>query len=89
LLGGAYRQILSMAFRLALCALQGSDFIILDEVDASTTESNSARLFANAVAFAPGVKQWIIVTHRQDTVDMLVSDFGAHVVELRNGEVVE
>lgn len=88
LLGGAYRQILSMAFRLALCALQESEFIILDEVDASTTEDNSAKLFANAVAFAPGIKQWIIVTHRQDTVDMLVSDFGANVIELKNGEVV-
>jgi len=84
---GMERQLLALAFRVALCSMQNLGFIILDEADESGSSNNSIKLFRNLLEL-PEFQQILIITHKEGTINYLVNEHNADVFRLEKGKLV-
>lgn len=83
---GAERAILSVAFRVALCALQDLGILIIDEIDDSMSSNNSINIFSNLI----DQKQFeniFIITHCNETKEYLENVPDTEIFEIVEGEL--
>lgn len=81
------RQVFSIAYKYALSKLNDLGFIILDEVDSFAEDKNSIILYDTIGKMKDLYKQVFVITHKEETKDILSSDYNADVFELLNGAV--
>jgi DNA repair exonuclease SbcCD ATPase subunit len=77
---GYEKEILAISFRMALCSMQNLGFMILDEVDSFSKESNSLRLYESVLQ--EDFNQIFAITHYENTKDFLMSKYSCNVIEL-------
>jgi len=87
LASGFEKQVASFAYKYALSDLVGYRFLILDEVDSSASESNSQRFYEALGNMGSLFDQMFVITHKPETMDTLVHDFGATAFRVENGIV--
>ncbi|MDR1616029.1 MAG: chromosome segregation protein SMC [Syntrophomonadaceae bacterium] len=68
LLSGGERALLCIAFIFALMRLKPVPFCLLDEIDAALDENNLRR-FVNFIKMMAAETQFLIITHRQPTIE--------------------
>jgi chromosome segregation protein len=68
LLSGGERALTCIAFILALLRLKPTPFCLLDEIDAALDETNLQR-FSSFIKGMSGEMQFIVITHRQATIE--------------------
>lgn len=86
LASGFEKQLLALSFRFALCTLQNLGIFVLDEIDSDAELENSMSLYRNLLQ-QNIFEQIHCITHRPETIEMLVNEFQAQVFEFRNGAV--
>jgi DNA repair exonuclease SbcCD ATPase subunit len=82
---GFEKQLLAIAFRIALSNLHNLGFLILDEIDESAENSNSIELYKNIMEME--FNQLFIVTHKESTIDFLLNDYKAKIFNFYEGEI--
>lgn len=80
LLSGGERALTCIAFIFALLRLRPAPFCLLDEIDASLDETNLVR-FSNFVKSMAANTQFIIITHRQATIEIGENIYGVTMPE--------
>lgn len=80
LLSGGERALTCIAFIFALLRLRPAPFCLLDEIDASLDETNLVR-FTNFVKSMAANIQFIIITHRQATIEAGENIYGVTMPE--------
>ncbi len=80
LLSGGERALTCIAFIFALLRLRPAPFCLLDEIDASLDETNLVR-FSNFVKNMAANIQFIIITHRQATIEAGENIYGVTMPE--------
>jgi DNA repair exonuclease SbcCD ATPase subunit len=85
---GFERQIISLSFKLALTILSGSRILFLDETDSDASEENSI-IFYDRLLETNVLDQVFIVSHKPETVNHLINNFGARCFYLENGKVIK
>jgi chromosome segregation protein len=68
LLSGGERALTCIAFIFSLLRLKSVPFCLLDEIDAALDETNLTR-FADFLRGMSGDTQFIVITHRQGTIE--------------------
>ena len=81
------RQVFSIAYKYALSKLNDLGFIILDEVDSFAEDKNSIILYDTIGKMQDLYQQVFVITHKEETKDILSSDYNANVFELIDGVV--
>jgi chromosome segregation protein len=80
LLSGGERALTCIAFIFALLNLKPAPFCILDEIDASLDETNLIR-FGNFIKKMGEKMQYIIISHRQATIERAENIYGVTMPE--------
>lgn len=80
LLSGGERALTCIAFIFALLSLKPAPFCILDEIDASLDETNLIR-FGNFIKKMAEKMQYIIISHRQSTIERAENIYGVTMPE--------
>ncbi len=80
MLSGGERSLTGIALLAAILAVNPSPFVVLDEVDASLDEANSAR-FADILREIAKVSQLIVITHNRQTMQAAQSLYGVTMDE--------
>lgn len=80
LLSGGERALTCIAFIFALLRLRPAPFCLLDEIDASLDETNLLR-FSNFVKSMAASIQFIVITHRQATIEAGENIYGVTMPE--------
>jgi chromosome segregation protein len=80
LLSGGERALTCIAFIFALLGLKPAPFCILDEIDASLDETNLIR-FGNFIKKMAEKMQYIIISHRQSTIERAENIYGVTMPE--------
>ena len=88
LCSGFEKQLLAMAFRVALASITNVGFLILDEIDSDASESNSINLYSNLLE-SKLFNQIICITHKEETKNVLMNDFNARLIEMESVKVKE
>jgi len=88
LCSGFEKQLLSIAFRVALASITSMGFLILDEVDSDASSENSISLYSNLID-SDIFSQLLVVSHKAETKEMLVNEYYAKEINLMNGEMTE
>lgn len=86
LCSGFEKQLLAMAFRVALASITKLGFLILDEVDSDASEQNSLELYSNLFEYGL-FNQIICITHKTETKNVLMNEYGARLIEMDNSKV--
>jgi len=87
LASGFEKQVFSFAYKYALGKIQNYNILFLDEVDSAASEENSRLFYETLAKMKSFFTQIFIITHKQDTKDLLVNDFDASVYTLKGGVV--
>ena len=80
LLSGGEKTIIGVALMLALLKVKPSPFCLLDEIDAALDEANVSR-FANYLADFAASTQFLLISHRQGTMEVADSLWGVTMAE--------
>ncbi|MCI8335781.1 MAG: chromosome segregation protein SMC [Peptococcaceae bacterium] len=80
LLSGGEKTIIGVALMLALLKVKPSPFCLLDEIDAALDEVNVSR-FANYLADFAASTQFLLISHRQGTMEVADSLWGVTMAE--------
>jgi chromosome segregation protein len=80
LLSGGERALTCIAFIFSLLRLKPAPFCLLDEIDASLDETNLTRFARFLKAMSPSI-QFIIITHRQATIEIGENLYGITMPE--------
>ena len=80
LLSGGERALTCIAFIFSLLRLKPAPFCLLDEIDASLDEINLTR-FAHFLQGMAASMQFIIITHRQATIEIGENIYGVTMPE--------
>jgi len=83
---GYEKEVLSIAFRVALSSLQNIGLMSLDEIDSFASDEKSSMLF-NTLFNESNIDQYFIITHNETSKEMIRNEFSANVLELKNGVV--
>lgn len=78
--GGFEKQLMAMSFRVALMSFQDLGWLCLDEVDSSSSASNSINFYSNLLKYP--FEQLFLISHNPDTIDYLQREHNAQVIEL-------
>lgn len=81
LCSGFEKQLLSIAFRVALASITGLGFLILDEIDSDASDENSKALYSNLLE-SKLFSQIICITHHKETKHVLINDYQANYISL-------
>ena len=81
LCSGFEKQLLSIAFRVALASITGLGFLILDEVDSDASTENSISLYSNLID-SELFEQIICITHKEATKEYLVNNYNIQTLIL-------
>jgi DNA repair exonuclease SbcCD ATPase subunit len=81
LCSGFEKQLLSIAFRVALASITGLGFLILDEVDSDASTENSISLYSNLID-SKLFNQIICITHKEATKEYLVNNYNIQLLKL-------
>lgn len=81
LCSGFEKQLLSVAFRVALASITGIGFLILDEIDSDASEENSINLYSNLID-SNLFSQVIGISHKSDTKEYLLNNYQLKLIEL-------
>jgi DNA repair exonuclease SbcCD ATPase subunit len=81
LCSGFEKQLLSVAFRVALASITGIGFLILDEIDSDASEENSISLYSNLID-SNLFSQIISISHKNDTKEYLLNNYQTKLIEL-------
>ena len=81
LCSGFEKQLLSIAFRVALASITGIGFLILDEIDSDASEENSISLYSNLID-SNLFSQIILISHKNDTKEYLLNNYQTKLIEL-------
>jgi DNA repair exonuclease SbcCD ATPase subunit len=81
LCSGFEKQLLSIAFRVALASITGIGFLILDEIDSDASEDNSISLYSNLID-SNLFSQIICISHKNDTKEHLLNNYQTKLIEL-------
>jgi len=81
LCSGFEKQLLSIAFRVALASITGLGFLILDEVDSDASTENSISLYSNLIE-SELFEQIICITHKEATKEYLVNNYNIQLLKL-------
>ena len=80
---GFESSLLTIGFKTAVGFAYGSDFIILDEIDAKASDKSSEKLF-KVITSLNGFKQMFIVTHKEVAMEYMKEN-GASIYKVENG----
>lgn len=80
LLSGGEKTIIGVALMLALLKVKPSPFCLLDEIDAALDEANVSR-FANYLADFAASTQFLLISHRQGTMEVADTLWGVTMAE--------
>ncbi len=80
LLSGGERALTCIAFIFALLSLKPAPFCILDEIDAALDDTNLIR-FGNFIKKMAEKMQYIIISHRQSTIERAENIYGVTMPE--------
>ena len=83
---GYEKEVLSIAFRVALSSLQNLGLMSLDEIDSFASDDKSNQLF-NTLFNESNIDQYFIITHNETTKEMIRNEFNANVLELKDGSI--
>lgn len=86
---GYEKQLFSLAWKFALGKLQNLGIIILDEVDSQATEQNSEKLFNIIGNMKDLYNQIFIITHRENTKNILEMEYNAKIYEAKDNNVIK
>lgn len=81
LCSGFEKQLLSIAFRVALASITGLGFLILDEIDSDASEENSITLYSNLIE-SNLFNQIITISHKEDTKEHLLNNYKTKLIEI-------
>lgn len=81
LCSGFEKQLLSIAFRVALASITGLGFLILDEVDSDASTENSISLYSNLID-SNLFNQIICITHKEATKEYLENNYNIQTLKL-------
>jgi len=87
LASGFEKQVFSFAYKYALGKIQNYNILFLDEVDSAASEENSKLFYDTLAKMKDFFSQIFIITHKQDTKELLSSDHGAIVYNILGGKV--
>ncbi len=83
---GYEKEVLSIAFRVALSGMQNLGLMSLDEIDSFASDSKSLQLF-NTLFNESNIDQYFIITHNESSKEMIRNEFNANIYELKDGEL--
>jgi len=81
LCSGFEKQLLSIAFRVALASITGLGFLILDEIDSDASDENSVSLYTNLLE-SKMFNQIVCITHKEETKNVLINNYYANQISL-------
>lgn len=81
LCSGFEKQLLSIAFRVALASITGLGFLILDEIDSDASEENSINLYSNLISSGL-FNQIIAISHKEETKAYLINNHQTQLIKL-------
>lgn len=81
LCSGFEKQLLSIAFRVALASITGLGFLVLDEIDSDASEENSIKLYSNLID-SNLFSQIICISHKAETKQYLLNNHQTNLIEL-------
>lgn len=84
---GYEKEVLSIAFRIALSSLQNLGLMSLDEIDSFASDEKSVQLF-QTLFNESNIEQFFIITHNEMSKEMIKNDFDANVYELKEGKMI-
>lgn len=87
LASGFEKQVFSFAYKYALGKIQNYNILFLDEVDSAASEENSKLFYETLAKMRDFFGQIFIITHKEDTKDLLANDFNAKVYSLKGGKI--
>lgn len=87
LCSGFEKQLLAMAFRVALASITKVGFLILDEIDSDASENNSISLYSNLIE-SKLFNQLICITHKEETKSVLMNNYNARLIEMVSSKKV-
>lgn len=85
---GYEKQLFSLAWKFALGKLQNLGIVILDEVDAQATDENSEKLFDIIGSMKDIYQQIFIITHRENTKEVLLNNYNSKVFEAKDKTIL-
>lgn len=88
LCSGFEKQLLAMAFRVALASITKVGFLILDEIDSDASEQNSINLYSNLIE-SKLFNQLICITHKEETKSILMNNYNTRLIEMVSSKKVE
>ena len=80
------KELLNIAWRVALAKAYNLDILLLDEVDASSSIENSNRVFQEISNL--GFSQLLIITHKPQVIDILKEKHKVTLYTVENGEFI-
>lgn len=80
---GFQKELISVAFRLALCKLYGLSFSFFDEIDSQSSEENSEILY-NYILSLNLFEQIFIISQRKSTIDFIYNNYDVSVYKAAN-----
>ena len=86
LCSGFEKQLLSIAFRVALASITAIGFLILDEVDSDASSDNSVALYSNLID-SEMFNQIIAISHNEDTKSYLLDNCNAKLINLEGEKI--
>lgn len=86
LAGGHEKKLLGTSNRIALCAMQNLEFMLLDEIDNNSPPEYSIKLFKSLLE--ENFKQLFIITHVPETQDFFINSGDCSLFEIKKGILV-
>lgn len=86
-LSGGEKALTAISFLMALFSLRATPFCVLDEVDAPLDEANLAR-FNTMIARMSHRTQFVVITHKQNTMETADRLFGVTMAEAGVSQIV-
>lgn len=84
---GFEKQVISIANRIALCSIQNLGIMILDEIDDAGSADKSVKLFEQLLS-EKSINQFFVVTHCDETKEMIKNYMDSKVYYIKNGVLI-
>ncbi len=83
---GFEKEILAMAFRIALNELQNLGILFLDEIDSFASDDRSKQLYETL--FTENFNQLFFISHNEATKEFITNDYNALQLQIKEGEII-
>jgi len=83
---GYEKEVLSIAFRVALSSLQNLGLMSLDEIDSFASDEKSMKLF-NTLFNESNIEQFFVITHNESSKEMIRNEYNVSAYELNEGKL--